>query len=233
MNRRKMVLVGLAGFGALVGCRSREPIAVQPVPDLTTQLEAEFKAKAPEPPDAGVKRDLKPHTIPQIVESAGLSFLTRKNPFAMFGEELGFETAIRTRIILGKHTPTYATEFDPPVEEIPEELRPVEPQPYRRIAGIYFGDTVAAIIEMEDGRTYVVAPGQQIPGSEWIVESVDTEKAILRRDPRKRPDRIIVRLESRPSIPGGGGGGTGGGGGGTGGQPGGVGGGGVGSPSID
>jgi len=54
----------------------------------------------------------------------------------------------------------------------------------------------------------VIRPGSKIPNSDWTVESIDREKAVLVRGGNAEPHRIVVRLESPP--PGMGGGGIGG-----------------------
>jgi hypothetical protein len=71
------------------------------------------------------------------------------------------------------------------------------------------GDSVLALIDMGNGTTELIRPGQRIPGSEWTVVSIDEEKAILRRGGNRLPRQVTVRLELPP--PGfGGGGNTGG-----------------------
>jgi hypothetical protein len=98
------------------------------------------------------------------------------------------------------------------------------------LAGVLVGDTVSAIIVMEDGSTHLIKPGMRIPNSPWRVLSIDEEKAVLRRAGTVKPTQIIVRLETPPGgVPTGGGGGRGpggapgnpGGAGGAGGRPGG------------
>jgi hypothetical protein len=180
----------------------------------------EFAATAPERPWAGTKRDLKPFTKEELIKHANLVFSSRGNAFALFGEELQFQQGVRYEQILGQ-LPGYALVVEPPVEPPPPELKEPEPQPYRRLSGVYFGDTVTAIIEMGDGRSYIASPGQRIGETEWYVESIDSEKLILVRYNNKDPKRVIVRLETPPMFAPGGGGGGGGGGGNRGGGPGG------------
>jgi hypothetical protein len=197
-------------------------------------LQREFAETAPEPPLAGTERQLQPMSREELIASSGVSRAARNNPFAMFGEELQFQTGIRFENILSQLPQTegypYAQPmFVMPARVTPDELVEPEAQPYRRLSGIYFGDTVSAIIEMEDGKPYLIYPGSRVGDTEWYVESIDAEKAVLVRSGNREPTRIIVRLEPPPAF------GLGGGGGGGGGQPapaggGGRGGGGFGTP---
>ncbi len=87
------------------------------------------------------------------------------------------------------------------IYQAPEDKTPIsvlEPQPYRRLSGIVIGEAVTALIEMGDGSTLLIHPGEKIPNSEWYVVSIDEEKAVLRRGGNKLPKQIVVRLESAP-----------------------------------
>lgn len=207
---------------SVVGCQSYEVDRPQPVGDLTADLFAEYESTRVPPPPAGNPTPLNPNSVTEAVAAA--TFASRRNPFAMFSEEAAFETGIRYRLILSK-MPGYAREFQPPKADTPPELQPIEPQPYRRLSGIYMGDTVQALVEIEgQSRTYLVSPGDRIGDTEWFVESIDSEKMILRRSSNRKPDRVVVWLESppfRPGAPSGEGGGTPSPGGTGGGQPGG------------
>lgn len=205
---------------SLWGCQPREERPVTRVPDLTSELIAKFEEEKPPPPEAGVKTDPKVFDKEGIIKAANLRFIPRKNPFAMFGEEIAFQTAIQYRIIMSK-MPGYSNLLPPPVEEPAPELIPPEQQPYRRVVGVAFSDSVSALVEMEDGRTYVVRPGSRVGDSEWFVETITETAIILQRDPRKNPSRVIIRLETRPiGMSGGSAGGSGtGGSGGTGTAP--------------
>ncbi len=188
-----------AGLCALAwGCApSGNPTPVPTVPDLIGQARQEYEAqRVSSPPMAGMPRQSTPHNLDQIRESIPKAFRPRGNPFALFPEELAFETGLRYRIILSK-LPGYAVEFTPPPEEVPEELQPLDVPPYRRLAGVFFGDTVSAILVMENGRGIVVTPGMEIPGTEWRVESISADELVLVRTTR-RPYRQTVRLESAP-----------------------------------
>jgi hypothetical protein len=149
--------------------------------------------------------------VPQVADPTKLqtlvasrSFSQRNDPFALFPPEVQFDRMQRAESLL-QSTGGWTLQYEPPAEVVEEEQ--LEPQPYRRLAGVLIGDTVAAIIIMEDGRAHIVKPGTKIPDSEWTVVSIDGERAVLRRPGSKRPNQITVRLESPPSGMGGGGGG--------------------------
>lgn len=217
---KKSLLTALAaviGGFVLTGCSSRVAEPVTPLGDLYQKREAEIVAQFPPPPKAGNPTNVKVHTKSEIVEGSGVISSPRVNPFAMFGEEVAFQTGIRYRIILSK-LPGYALELEPPAEVTPPELVPVEAQPYRRVAGVLLGDTVQAVVIMEDGRGYLVRPGSRVGNSEWTCKSIDENNVVLVRDPRKLPSEVVLNLESSPPFGGGGSGGggnTGGGGGGN------------------
>lgn len=211
-----VAMLVVTGLFVGVGCTSREAEPVKALGDLYQAKEAEIRAGFPPPPLAGNRTPVKPHEKTEIVATAGVVSSPRVNPFALFPEEVAFQTGIRYRIILSK-LPGYAVEIIPPEETTPPELMPVEAQPYRRVAGVLLGDTVQAIVIMEDGRGYLVRPGAQVGNSEWFCKSIDNEKVVLVRSGNKRPSEVIVNLESAPPFGGGGGGGGAGAGAGTGG----------------
>ena len=218
--KKTAILAALAAVGALAvsGCKSREPQMPQQFGDLTADMKREFAATAPAPPLAGTKRDLRPWTREQLIAQAGVSTYSRNNPFALFPQEVSFQKGIRLDRIISQ-LPGYSLLIPAPPAPNPPELIAPEAQPYRRLSGVYFGETVSALIEMDDGKTYLVSPGDRVGETEWYVESIDSEKATLVREGKKIPKRIFVRLETPPMFTpdtGGGGGGDQGGGGGRG-----------------
>jgi uncharacterized membrane protein YgcG len=216
-NRVLLSLLAIAGTAMLAGC-AREPVMPTPFSNLTADLEREFAAEAPAPPLAGTPRDLRALSRDELI-ATGVSRASRNNPFALFGEEISFQTGIRYERILG-NLPQYEgyafaePMFPPPTLPPAPEMVVPEEQPYRRLSGVYFGDTVSAIIQMEDGKSYLIYPGSRVGDTEWYVESIDSEKATLVRSGNKIPNRIVVRLETPPFGGAGGGGNQGGGGGG-------------------
>lgn len=211
------------GLGA-VGCGGGSDAAAGTTPATTVApiRTVEFKANT----DAGVP-------VTQSTDAASMKGLIarsnygkRPDPFALLPKERGYEQQQEMERVFGSIggftvLTTRTTEPEPP-------LPVTEPQPYRRLAGIVVGDSVVAIIDMGNGQTEIVRPGQKIPNTEWTVASIDEEKAVLTRGGNTLPKRIIVKLESPPAgyggAPAGGQGGFPGGPGGPGGYPGGPGG---------
>lgn len=196
----KKTLLGIA-YTALVlsGCQPSEELEpISPVGDIVGPLKAEYQSKAAEAPMAGNPRPPLVQDKQAIVSSAGRVYASRYNPFSLKSDEAIFETQIRYNLILNKLSPSYALELVAAPPEIPVELQPMEPQPYRRVAGVIFGDSVRALIVEEGGRSYFVSPGDMI--GDWLVASIDAEKVVLERDPRKRPNRLEIRVESQPAF---------------------------------
>jgi uncharacterized membrane protein YgcG len=215
-NSVLLSLLAIAGGVMLAGC-AREPVMPAPIGNLTADLEQEFAVNAPPPPLAGAPTELQPLSRDQLI-ATGVARGSRNNPFALFGEEIQFQTGIRYDRILS-NLPQYegfafsGPMFPPPTLPAAPEMVAPEEQPYRRLSGVYFGDTVSAIIQMEDGKSYLIYPGSRVGDTEWYVEAIDAEKATLVRAGNKIPKRIYVRLETQPFGGGGGGGNQGGGGG--------------------
>ena len=204
----------------IVGCQESQPPLTAPVVTLPPNnfdpgVDAGWKGVQMGPPT--LVAELKTRNS----GNHGQSFAPRRDPFALLPEERGFEISQTSERILAE-SGGFRFDYEPPTETAPAEI--VEPQPYRRLAGVIVGESVLALIDMGDGRLEIIRPGQRIPNSEWTVVSIDEDKAVLRRSGNKLPRQIIVRLESPPFNPnqgGGGGGGQPGPAGGTGPQPGG------------
>lgn len=131
---------------------------------------------------------------------------TKTNPrgdiFAMSHDERLFDIKATNERIFATTGQFFGPSFVPRTETVVVDT--VEPQPFRRLAGVLVGDSVMAIIDMGPGtQTQVIRPGMQIPNSPWKVISIDEEKAILRREGNKRPREIIVRLQGPQSAGGG------------------------------
>lgn len=155
-----------------------------------------------EPPaiaaDAGVPIAPPPaQDFSRVMQQAQAMFVaTRTDAFALLPAERRFEaqqTAARVLSEMGGFTLVYEPPAPPPDEE---DI--VEPQPYRRLQGVMLSNTVTALIEWEDGKVYEVHPGSRVADSEWVVVSIDPEKAVLRRSGQRRPTQIEVKLESPP-----------------------------------
>lgn len=167
-----------------------------PTPDLHTNGKRhELKDFVPVA-DAGIKVD------PQIIDVKKLAdektFIARSNPYALKGEEAAFEKSQFAANVLQTNGGFYQAIYEEKVEPAEADtLLPVEPQPARRLVGIMRGDTVTALIDMNDGSgVKSIYPGMVIePDKTWMVESIDDEKAVLVRVKRdKRPFAVVVRL---------------------------------------
>ena len=136
--------------------------------------------------------------VPQgIMKAAPMVVVARANPFALTPSEASFDKE-QTAAYLATTQGSFPMFFQPP----PENLAPpeVEPQPYRRLAGILIGESVVALIDMGNGHIEEIYPGETIPGTQWKVVSIDSEKAVLQRVGSNRlPNEIVVRLESAPA----------------------------------
>lgn len=197
-------LAAVAAAGVLAGCndvnQAVNTSAGTPPPAK------EFKPDV----DAGVPATVEtdPTKIKGLV--AAKDFGRRNDPFALMPTERSYEAAQTAERISQENG--WSMRYEPPVEPDPSTVNVEEPQPYRRLAGVIVGDTVMAILIMEDGRAEIIRPGMMVPNTEWRVVSIDEEKAILRRAGNRRPHMITIPLETDP------GGGVGAPTGGTGGQ---------------
>lgn len=174
-------------MAAIVGCGPdpTQPIASTPAP---APQDAAFVPEA----EAGIR--LAPGDPAELLADAGkYSFTVRQDPFALRATEVAFDRSQFAARLLdtGGFYPQIAEEPEPPVETFE-----VEPQPTRRLAGIILGESITALIDMGNGQLILIRPGQRIEGTEWVVQSIDEEKAILRREgSTKRPKYVVVRLQ--------------------------------------
>ncbi len=184
--------ITVSGLGlAAMGCANLDS-AVPPADATQTaaivKQSKEFKPVA----EAGVPPDTAPPTEWATL-LASHAFSTRPDPFALHPKEVAYEHQQAMERAFST-TGGFSVNFIPTVETV--VLPVVEPQPYRRLAGVIVGDSVLALIDMGDGRIQLIRPGQVIEG--WTVASIDADKAILRRSGNRLPHEVIVRLESAP-----------------------------------
>lgn len=184
-----LMVVGCAGDDSAQFTSTVPAAAAGPTPD---RLNA----------DAGVPvvTTLDP-TFEQAKAEAKAKFVGRRsNPWALLGAEAIFDREQTRERIVADTGGSFGAVYELPDDKPVEETIVIEPQPYRRLSGIMLGNGVAALIEMEDGRVYEIWPGVQIPGTEWVVISIDAERAVLRRAGSRLPKEVIVPLGPRLST---------------------------------
>jgi len=186
---------------AIVGCQQSEPPLEAATPSVRAyDFKPDVDAGWPiQKANAQLVADLKKMTA----GTYGQSFLPRNDPWALLPEERSFERSQTSERVLSE-SGSWRFDYVAPPET--GQVETVEPQPYRRLAGVIVGESVLALIDMGDGRPLeIIRPGQRIPNSEWTVVSIDEDQAILRRTGNKLPRQIVVRLQSPLVQPGGGG----------------------------
>lgn len=207
MNIRWIVgVMGAVGAGAvallgssLAGAQQQPPKAAPPKPGQQGRPAAPARVK----PSAGVP--IRSVTDRKVVDAMWkvTTSPARSDPFALLPKERAYE-AFAAAQVRAQRVGTFPNYY----VERPEQTQPIvtEHQPYRRLAAVLIGESISALIDMGDGRGMQrIRPGQRIQGTEWIVASIDSDKAVLVRIPtsRKRPGEVVVRLESPPrGLPG-------------------------------
>lgn len=186
---------------AIAGCGDPNTLAVDYTKD-NTKVPKDYSPSA----RAGIEKDLTkamdPKRLVPLIASTS-RFGRRQNPFALSSEELAFDKLQAAEKLL-QDGGTFGTLFELPESKEVEETVVFEDQPIRRLSGIVIGDAVYAILE-ENGNSTIIFPGFQIPNTDWTVVSIDSEKAVFRRDPKKRPNEVEVKLQvGLPSFGGGG-----------------------------
>ncbi len=174
---------------AAVGCGPDPTTPIGAAPQGTVS-DAAFVPQA----EAGIK--LNPGDATKLIADASAQqFSVRPDPFSLRSYEIAYDRAqFAARMFDTGGFYRQIAEVPVPVQEVFE----TEPQPSRRLAGIILGDSITALIDMgTGGPLLLIRPGQKLEGTEWTVQSIDEEKAILRRDPssRKRPQYVVVRLQ--------------------------------------
>lgn len=152
------------------------------------------------PPDAQSKVP----TVQQLAQNR--SWSNRANPFGWLSSETAFDRDQLSERLVSEGG--FMTVFEQPDEQPESERITVEPQPLWRLSGVVVGpDAILALLDVGPGEDFPVRPGQSIPGTEWVCVSIDTERAIFRRDGNVLPREVIVPLTGPLMVPGGGGGG--------------------------
>ncbi|MCX7800869.1 MAG: hypothetical protein N2109_11065 [Fimbriimonadales bacterium] len=195
----------LTGCGLLGGGEPAD------VPTASVNL-SKYQKLAEEKPNAPAGVPVEPNNSTDNLKKlvASRVFPSRPDPFSLLPVEAQFDRDQASARF--QQTQGFMTVWTP-TEEM-EELTVPEPQPSRRLAGVVVSNgAVLILIDMGDGRGIQLARAGSKLG-EWTVVSIDTEKAILRRDPKKRPSEVLVPLASPldlgtptggPNVPGAGG----------------------------
>jgi hypothetical protein len=142
-----------------------------------------------------------PAALQNLVASTAVS--ARPDPFALRPQERVFDMAQLAERLNQEGGPQQLL-YEAPIK-LDETTEPDEPQPYRRLSGVIVGDSVLGILLTpslsDEGQ--ILRPGQTVPGTDFVVASIDDEKMVLRREGNVRPKQVIVRLEKSPQGPSG------------------------------
>lgn len=183
----------ILSVGALVlaGCGA-SPAATEAGEDLPVhQVKLNVSADSGVP----VEQSTDAARFNKLVALRSTQFTHRSDPFALTRTEEEYDRQQEMERVFS-NTGGFTVEYQPPVDNKPAPV--FQEQPYRRLAGVVVGDSVLAIIDMGNGQTEIIRPGEKVPNSDWTVVSIDQEKAVLRRSGNVLPHEVIVRLESPP-----------------------------------
>lgn len=204
------IIAGLVTLGALstgcdVGDKTPEiPVVSNPRVEMpTTVADAGIQAVVDQTPEQ---------------QAAALAqrrvYMARADAFALLPSERVYDRQQAAARLISEGG-GFTTMFVAPEEPV-VTVAVTEPLPNWRLSGVVIGDGVAALLDM--GNSVIdIRPGQKVPDTDWVVVSIDAERAVLRRDNGKLPRYFVVPLSSAnesPSSPQGGGNSGGGGGGG-------------------
>lgn len=192
-------LVGCGGGAEDTAAGTTTPTPATGVANTTPRVDFEPNA------DAGVAFKMADPTklIGLLASNGGRS--ARRDPFGLLPVEAAFEQSQRAAKFT-EDAGGFTFDYEAPPEK--DDTPVLEPQPYRRCAGILVGESgISALIDMGDGQFQNVRPGQKI--GEWTVVAIDEEGATIRRPGNKLPREVRVPLEQ--PAPGQGGGNDGGG----------------------
>lgn len=187
---------------AMVGCAKDINPAITATPARPSKMSQEADAFKPATA-AGIPVAITDEPVAYWKQaSTSKPFGYRADPFALHPSERAFDISQNGERLFSQ-VGGFSVDFTPEVETVVVPV--VEPQPYRRLAGVIVGDSVSALIDMGDNQGLkIITPGQKING--WTVASIDENKAVLRRSGNVLPREVIVRLESAPFGTGGSGG---------------------------
>ena len=183
------LFIGLLAVLASVGCETNS--------GQFTTLSASLPQEPPLDLGAPAAVPVSPSTGPiqQSEMGAGREFGSRQNPFRLLPPEAEYDLSQRTEFFLGQAGSwTNPTEVSlASLREIEEPIV-IEPVPLWRLSGVIIGEGVLALLDT-GLAVHEVRPGTQVPDSEWMVVSIDSEHALLRREGNKLPREFAVGLK--------------------------------------
>lgn len=212
---RAILICGLACM-ALAGCQANTetygPISATPAKKPELDLSAKSGVPVPQPEQVDAVK----------LASSRPNLGARPNPFALMPVEVAFDQSETSSRLLDTQG-GFVLEVVPTLDD-PEDVAPVvEPVPNWRLSGVLIGSGVMALLDTGP-TTYEIRPGMQVPGTEWRVVAIDSDRALLARDGNKLPKEFYVGLSgpitgNGVTVAGGGGNAGGPAGGGPGGPP--------------
>jgi len=125
----------------------------------------------------------------------------RRDPWSLLAAERKYESE-QTTARLTDELGGFGQYFKPEQDVVDSDPIIVQAPPSMRLAGVILGNGVVALLEV-NGKVIDIRPGTQID-AEWVVSSIDEEKAVLKRLNKKRPHEVVVPLSSKLDLPGGG-----------------------------
>ncbi|ARU41819.1 hypothetical protein CCB80_11980 [Armatimonadetes bacterium Uphvl-Ar1] len=124
----------------------------------------------------------------------------RSDAFSLLAAERRFDQEQMLERLLNE-SGGFSQEFEFPDESGQADTRPQQfPTPAWRLAGIVVSEGAVIALLDQGGSVDTIVPGQPVSGTEWRCVSIDTEKAVFRRDSNRVPSEIVVPLQA--GLPG-------------------------------
>ena len=199
-------LVGLsAALFVLVGCNT-DPIAAPAMP--TGQVDSKVRDPYIPQAEAGVALSAEDarKDMDTVLDIANRKYWAsrRSDAFALTAVERKFDQEQSLERLLSDNG-GFMSEFQVPDEAPETEVPRSFPTPAWRLAGIVVSEGAVIALLDQGTRVDTIVPGQLVDGTEWRCISIDTDKAVFRRDPRRIPSEIVVPLQGGlPGVVGGG-----------------------------
>ena len=180
------VAVGLAGCQSGVSEPETTPTGSNKFQDTLAKSRAA---------DAGVEMGANPtEGLPDSVTKAkSMAFTSRNDPFALLLEESRFNNS-QAAERLNSEFGGFGQEYDDtPEEDVALQPR-LQPKPAWRLSGIIISEGgVIGLLDM--GNDVIqIRPGMNIPNSPYTVVSIDSQRAVLRRNDGQIPRDVEIDL---------------------------------------